>query len=189
MSDWRFWIDRGGTFTDVVARTPEGQLKVHKLLSENPSRYADAAVHAIGALMAESGAPGAVRDLKMGTTVATNALLERQGEPTLLVVNRGYADALKIGYQNRPDLFALNISRPPPLYAEVLEADGRIDAAGRELAPVDQAALLGRAEGGPPAGTEIRRDLLHACLAQSGTRTAGRAAGRAGRLRAGVAFA
>lgn len=142
MSDWRFWIDRGGTFTDVVARTPEGKLKVHKLLSEDPSRYRDAAVHAIGALMAEHGAGGAVRDLKMGTTVATNALLERRGEPTLLLVNRGYADALLIGYQNRPDLFALEIRRPPALYAEVLEAEGRIDAAGRELTPLDAGGLL-----------------------------------------------
>ncbi len=142
MSDWRFWIDRGGTFTDVVARNPEGKLKVHKLLSEDPSRYTDAAVHAIGALMAEAGAPGAVRDLKMGTTVATNALLERRGEPTLLLVNSGYADALLIGYQNRPDLFALEIRRPPALYADVLEAEGRIDAYGRELAPLDAGALL-----------------------------------------------
>ena len=142
MSDWRFWIDRGGTFTDVVARTPEGKLKVHKLLSEDPSRYTDAAVHAIGALMAEAGAGDGVRDLKMGTTVATNALLERRGEPTLLLVNRGYADALLIGYQNRPDLFALEIRRPPALYAEVLEAEGRIDAAGRELAPLDAGGLL-----------------------------------------------
>jgi len=143
MSDWRFWIDRGGTFTDVVARTPEGKLKVRKLLSENPSRYSDAAVHAIRTLLAESGSRGAIRDLKMGTTVATNALLERQGEPTLLVVNGGYADALLIGYQNRPDLFALEIRRPPPLYAEVLETEGRIDAAGKELTPLDRSALLG----------------------------------------------
>ena len=142
MSDWRFWIDRGGTFTDVVARNPEGKLKVHKLLSEDPSRYTDAAVHAIGAMMAEAGTPGVVRDLKMGTTVATNALLERRGEPTLLLVNRGYADALLIGYQNRPDLFALEIRRPPALYADVLETEGRIDAAGRELAPLDAGALL-----------------------------------------------
>jgi len=142
MSDWRFWIDRGGTFTDVVARTPEGELKVHKLLSEDPSRYRDAAVHAIDILMAEAGAPGVVRDLKMGTTVATNALLERRGEPTLLLVNRGYADALLIGYQNRPDLFALEIRRPPALYADVLEAEGRVDAEGQELAPLDADALL-----------------------------------------------
>lgn len=142
MSDWRFWIDRGGTFTDVVARSPEGQLKVRKLLSEDSLRYADAAVHAIAALMAEAGTPGTIRDLKMGTTVATNALLERRGEPTLLLMNRGYADALLIGYQNRPDLFALEIRRPPALYAEVLEAEGRIDAGGRELAPLDTGALL-----------------------------------------------
>ena len=142
MSDWRFWIDRGGTFTDVVARTPEGRLKVRKLLSEAPGRYRDAAVHAISALLAEAAAPGRVRDLRMGTTVATNALLERRGEPTLLVVNRGYADALLIGYQNRPDLFALQVRRPAPLYAEVLEAGGRINEAGGELAPLDAGALL-----------------------------------------------
>ena len=142
MSDWRFWIDRGGTFTDVVARTPEGKLKVRKLLSEDPARYSDAAVHAISSLLAEAGVPGTVRDLRMGTTVATNALLERRGEPTLLVVNRGYADALLIGYQNRPDLFALEIRRPPALYTEVLEAGGRIDAAGSELAALDTGALL-----------------------------------------------
>ena len=150
MSEWRFWIDRGGTFTDVVARTPEGKLKVRKLLSEDPARYSDAAVHAIGSLLAEAGVPGTVRDLRMGTTVATNALLERRGEPTLLVVNRGYADALLIGYQNRPDLFALEIRRPPALYAEVLEAGGRIDAGGRELAPLDAGALL--------AGLQAARD-------------------------------
>ena len=141
MPGWRFWIDRGGTFTDVVARTPQGRLEVRKLLSEAPSRYADAAVHAIGSLLAESGGGGDVRDLKMGTTVATNALLERRGEPVLLVVTRGYADALLIGYQNRPELFDLEISRPDPLYSEVLEARERINADGEVLAPLDIAAL------------------------------------------------
>ena len=141
MPGWRFWIDRGGTFTDVVARNPRGRLEVRKLLSEDPSRYADAAVHAIGALLAESGETATVRDLKMGTTVATNALLERRGEPVLLVVTRGYADALLIAYQNRPELFDLEISRPEPLYSEVLEAGERINAAGEVLAPLDTGAL------------------------------------------------
>ncbi len=141
MPGWRFWIDRGGTFTDVVARNPQGGLEVRKLLSEDPSRYSDAAVHAIGSLLAGSEDSAAVQDLKMGTTVATNALLERCGDQVLLVVTRGYADALLIGYQNRPDLFSLQIRRPDPLYAEVLEADERINAAGEELAPLDTGAL------------------------------------------------
>lgn len=141
MPGWRFWIDRGGTFTDVVARNPQGGLEVRKLLSEDPSRYSDAAVHAIGSLLAGSEDSAAVQDLKMGTTVATNALLERCGDQVLLVVTRGYADALLIGYQNRPDLFSLQIRRPAPLYAEVLEADERINAAGEELAPLDTGAL------------------------------------------------
>ena len=181
MSDWRFWIDRGGTFTDVVARNPEGKLKVHKLLSEDPSRYTDAAVHAIGALMAEDGAPGAVRDLKMGTTVATNALLERRGEPTLLLVNRGYADALLIGYQNRPDLFALEIRRPPALYADVLEAEGRIDADGRELAPLDAGALLEGLKAARGQGLKsVAVCFMHAWRNPEHERQAGRLAERAG---------
>ena len=142
MPGWRFWIDRGGTFTDVVARAPNGELKVRKLLSEDPSRYSDAAVHAISALLAETGGETLVSDLKMGTTVATNALLQRRGEPTLLVVTKGYADALLIGYQNRPDLFALEIRRPSPLYTAVLEADERINACGDKLSKLDSAALL-----------------------------------------------
>ena len=142
MPGWRFWIDRGGTFTDVVARTPQGRLKVRKLLSEDPARYADAAVHAIGSLLTDTPEPAQVRDLKIGTTVATNALLERRGEPVLLVITRGYADALLIGYQNRPKLFDLRISRPAPLYTEALEADERINAAGEILAPLDTGALM-----------------------------------------------
>ena len=181
MSDWRFWIDRGGTFTDVVARSPEGKLKVCKLLSEDPARYRDAAVHAIGALLAEAGAPGTVRDLKMGTTVATNALLERRGEPTLLVVNRGYADALLIGYQNRPDLFALEIRRPPALYAEVLEAEGRMDAAGEELAPLDAEALLAGLKAARGRGLKAAAIcFMHAWRNPEHERLAGRLAEQAG---------
>src|SRR5262245_58035224 len=139
---WQFWIDRGGTFTDVVARRPDGTLLTRKLLSENPERYRDAAAQAVRELLAEDGDPGAVIDtIKMGTTVATNALLERRGDHTLLVITRGFADALRIGYQNRPDIFARHIVLPEPLYASVLEADERIDAHGNVLRPLDEPAL------------------------------------------------
>jgi len=193
---WEFWIDRGGTFTDVVARRPGGAVVVHKLLSENPGQYADAAIAGIADILNRHGfnidlsdgdgdgdtaadnidtvtdntvtadntvnntvgdgdnaavvdrgdagdagvtqLPGArIAAVKMGTTVATNALLERQGERTVLVITRGFADALRIGYQSRPDLFALNIRRPGMLYEEVLEVDERVNAAGEILQPLD----------------------------------------------------
>src|SRR5829696_2005802 len=106
---WQFWIDRGGTFTDIVARTPDGSLTTHKLLSQNPDRYRDAAIagikHVLGLLLDAPIPPGLVGAVKMGTTVATNALLERLGERTLLVVNRGFGDAMRIGNQTRPRLF------------------------------------------------------------------------------------
>ncbi len=142
MSDgWEFWIDRGGTFTDVVARAPDGSTHTHKLLSENPSRYDDAAIQAIRDLLglgSEAPIPtGAVAAVKMGTTVATNALLERQGEPTVLVTTRGFADALRIGYQARPDLFALDIVLPDMLHTEVIEVDERMSADGRTLVDLD----------------------------------------------------
>ena len=130
---WCFWIDRGGTFTDVVARQPDGQITTAKLLSESP-RYPDAAVEAIRTLLGL--APGKpipsaeVTEVKMGTTVATNALLERQGEPTVLVTTRGFADALRIGYQARPDLFALDIVLPDMVYRRVIEVDERVRADG-----------------------------------------------------------
>ena len=113
---WQFWVDRGGTFTDIVARRPDGALATHKLLSENPEHYADAAIAGIRELLG-LGPDDSLRDapidaVKMGTTVATNALLERKGERTLLVINRGFADALRIGYQNRPRLFDLQIVLP-----------------------------------------------------------------------------
>src|SRR5712675_2251542 len=120
---WQFWIDRGGTFTDVVARRPDGTLLTRKLLSENPERYRDAAVQGIRELLDLPPAaplPAEVIDaVKMGTTVATNALLERKGEPTLLVITRGFADALRIGYQHRPKLFVRRIEPRPTLYADV----------------------------------------------------------------------
>ncbi len=141
MSGWAFWIDRGGTFTDVVARRPDGTLVVEKLLSEAPGRYADAAIEAIRRLLGlQPGAPipaEAIDGVKMGTTVATNALLERRGEPTLLAITAGHGDALRIGYQSRPKIFARRIVLPEPLYAEVLEVDERISADGGVLRALD----------------------------------------------------
>ena len=139
---WQFWIDRGGTFTDVVAKSPDGRLISHKLLSENPGRYKDAAVQGIRDVLGL--APGAaipanaIEHVKMGTTVATNALLERKGERTLFVTTRGFGDALRIGYQNRPRLFDLDIVLPSLLYERVIEVDERIDAGGNVLSPLDE---------------------------------------------------
>ncbi|MCU0976336.1 MAG: hydantoinase B/oxoprolinase family protein [Steroidobacteraceae bacterium] len=139
---WQFWIDRGGTFTDVVARAPDGRLLTHKLLSEDPARHADAAANGIRALLERHGRPGdPVEAIRMGTTVATNALLERRGASTALVVTAGFADALRIGYQNRPALFARHIELPEPLYREVIEADERIGACGEVVRPLDIARL------------------------------------------------
>ncbi|MCT8161879.1 hydantoinase B/oxoprolinase family protein [Pseudoruegeria sp. SHC-113] len=131
---WQFWVDRGGTFTDIVARKPDGTLQTHKLLSENPERYKDAAVQGVRELMGlEAGAEipqGAIRAVKMGTTVATNALLERKGERTVLFITKGLKDLLRIGYQNRPRLFDLNIQLPELLYEEAVEVEERLNADG-----------------------------------------------------------
>ena len=149
---WQFWVDRGGTFTDIVAKSPEGRLLSHKLLSENPGRYRDAAVQGIRDILGL--APGAaippdtIEHVKMGTTVATNALLERRGERTLFVTTRGFGDALRIGYQNRPRLFDLDIVLPSLLYERVIEVDERIDAGGNVLSPLDE--------------SRVRADLLSA---------------------------
>ena len=142
MTGWQFWIDRGGTFTDVVARRPDGALLTRKLLSENPEHYRDAAIQGIREIVdVPAGTPiGGVDSVRMGTTVATNALLERKGDRTLLVVNRGFRDALRIGYQTRPRLFDLRISLPEMLYDRVAEVDGRVAANGEVLAPLDRAA-------------------------------------------------
>ncbi|GGV60512.1 5-oxoprolinase [Streptomyces longisporoflavus] len=136
MTGWQFWVDRGGTFTDIVARRPDGRLRTHKLLSDNPSRYADAAVAGIRELL--GGAPDGMADapvdtVRMGTTVATNALLERKGEPTALVITRGFGDALRIAYQNRPRIFAREIVLPELLYDRVIEVDERVTAEGEVL--------------------------------------------------------
>ncbi len=143
-SGWDFWVDRGGTFTDVVARRPDGGLVSHKLLSEDPRRYDDAATTAIADLLevprGEPLPPDRIRSVKMGTTVATNALLQRRGVPTLLVTTAGFGDVLRIGYQTRPHLFKLDIVLPEMLYAEVLEVDERIAAEGTVLCPLDLAS-------------------------------------------------
>lgn len=137
---WDFWIDRGGTFTDIVARNPEGEIVAHKLLSENPEAYPDAAIQGIRDLMGlAQGEPipdDSVDTVKMGTTVATNALLERKGDPTLLVTTRGFRDALAIGYQDRPDIFAREIIKPELLYRDVVEIEERVRVDGAvEAAP------------------------------------------------------
>ena len=144
MAGWQFWIDRGGTFTDIVARAPDGRLRSHKLLSENPDAYADAALQGMRDMLGLApDAPLPTADIdavKMGTTVATNALLERRGEPCLLVTTRGFADALRIGYQNRPRLFDRHIVLPDMLYDRVIEIDERVAADGTIRLPLDAAA-------------------------------------------------
>jgi 5-oxoprolinase (ATP-hydrolysing) len=142
---WEFWIDRGGTFTDIVALRPDGTLVTHKLLSEDPERYPDAAVagirHLLGVTDQEPIPADRIGVVKMGTTVATNALLERKGEATLLVITRGFRDALRIAYQNRPRIFDRHIVLPELLYSRVVEADERVDAHGEVVVPLDQEAL------------------------------------------------
>ncbi|MFH1804278.1 MAG: hydantoinase B/oxoprolinase family protein [Pseudomonadota bacterium] len=142
---WQFWVDRGGTFTDIVARSPEGELITHKLLSENPERYNDAAIQGIRELLnvldGDAIPADKIEAVKMGTTVATNALLERKGDRTVLVTTTGFRDALRIAYQNRPRLFDRNIKLPELLYERVIEASERFNAQGEELTPLDQAAL------------------------------------------------
>src|SRR5437016_14548755 len=137
---WDFWVDRGGTFTDIVGRRPNGTLVARKLLSENPEAYRDAAVAGIRDLLGlkdgEPIRPGSIGAVKMGTTVATNALLERKGERTLLLITQGFRDALRIGYQARPKIFARHIIKPDILYERVAEVLERVHANGTvEMAP------------------------------------------------------
>ena len=140
---WQFWIDRGGTFTDVAAKAPDGRLVTCKLLSDNPERYPDAALHGIRTILglaADAPLPAErIASVKMGTTVATNALLERKGEPTLLVITRGFGDGLRIGAQNRPQLFARHIVLPEMLYARVVEVEERVDAQGQVVVALNEA--------------------------------------------------
>ncbi len=142
---WEFWIDRGGTFTDIVARQPTGEIVTHKLLSENPDQYDDAAIagirHLLGLAENEPLPSDEIAAVKMGTTVATNALLERQGESTLLLITKGFKDALRIGYQTRPDLFALDIKLPEMLYSQVIEVEERITASGEILIPLQTESI------------------------------------------------
>lgn len=143
---WEFWIDRGGTFTDVVGRAPDGRLVTAKLLSENPERYPDAAVQGIRDCLGLKGAEpipdGAIAAVKMGTTVATNALLERKGERVALLITAGFGDLLRIGTQARPALFDLDIRRPDLLYEQVFEIPGRLDAEGAEVRQLDEEAVV-----------------------------------------------
>jgi 5-oxoprolinase (ATP-hydrolysing) len=167
MAGWQFWIDRGGTFTDIVARHPDGRLSTAKLLSENPGRYRDAAVAGIrqclGLAPGAAIPPGLIDAVKMGTTVATNALLERKGERVLLLINRGLGDLLRIGNQARPRLFDLAVRLPDLLHERVAEIGGRIAADGTELAPLDEdaarAALLAAYQDGIRAVAIV---LMHA---------------------------
>jgi 5-oxoprolinase (ATP-hydrolysing) len=142
---WNIWIDRGGTFTDLVARRPDGDIVTHKLLSENPEQYRDAALQGIRDLLGiGAGAPipsEHIEAVKMGTTVATNALLERKGDRTVLVVTKGFRDQLRIAYQNRPQIFARHIVLPELLYERVIEAEERVTAEGELLTALDEAAL------------------------------------------------
>src|SRR5574337_1814481 len=146
---WQFWIDRGGTFTDIVGRRPEPgggySLVTEKLLSHNPQQYRDAAVagirHLLGLQPGEPITPDRVECVKMGTTVATNALLERKGEPTLLVTTRGFRDALRIAYQARPRIFDRHIVLPELLYSAVVQADERVGADGAVVAALDEPLL------------------------------------------------
>lgn len=151
---WQFWVDRGGTFTDIVAKTPAGELKTHKLVSENPEVYKDAAVLGIREVLGHApDAPvpeGQIEAVKMGTTVATNAPLERKGERTVLFITKGLRDLLRIGCQNRPKLFDLNIQLPELLYDDVIEVEERLDTQGNSVTPLDMATArdaLRRAHG------------------------------------------
>ncbi len=159
MTGWQFWIDRGGTFTDIVALRPDGSLATAKLLSHAPEHYEDAALAGIARLRGHDPAP--IAAVRMGTTVATNALLERKGAPTVLAITRGHRDALAIGHQARPDIFALEIRKPTPLYATVIEIDERVTAEGEVLRPLDEAAAIAALQGAFDAGY---RSLAVACL-------------------------
>ncbi|MCJ2180511.1 hydantoinase B/oxoprolinase family protein [Novosphingobium album (ex Hu et al. 2023)] len=137
---WQFWVDRGGTFTDVVARAPDGRFERLKLLSEDPGRYEDAAVEAMRRLTGVSEGDLPAAELRLGTTVATNALLEGKGEPVLLAITRGFGDALRIGTQERPDIFARHIVLPEPLHGDVLEIEERVGADGTVHVSLDEVA-------------------------------------------------
>ncbi|MGV9354285.1 hydantoinase B/oxoprolinase family protein [Streptomyces misionensis] len=191
MTGWQFWVDRGGTFTDIVARRPDGRLLTHKVLSDRPGRphagagpggghpATDAAVAGIRALLGDSREP--VEAVRMGTTVATNALLERTGEPTLLVITRGFGDALRIAYQNRPGIFARRIDLPELLYERVIEADERIAADGTVLRAPDLDALAPQLRAAYDDGIRaVAVVCLHSHLHPAHERAIGELAARTG---------
>lgn len=159
MAGWQFWVDRGGTFTDVVALRPDGALVTAKLLSQAPGQYDDAALEAIRRLHGDDAAP--ITAVRMGTTVATNALLERKGAPTCLAVTRGHRDALAIGHQARPHIFALDIQKPELLHAHCIEIDERVSATGEVLRPLDETRARTALQAAFDAGY---RSLAIACL-------------------------
>ncbi len=178
---WQFWIDRGGTFTDIIARDPTGRLHVDKLLSADPARYADAAVAGIVRILAQSGGTHRIEAIRMGTTVATNALLERRGEPTALVITAGFEDALRIGDQTRPDIFALQIRRPAPAHGPVIAADERINATGHVLRPLDLAGLQHELQGTYASGLRaVAICFMHAWRNPAHEQAAGELANRIG---------
>ena len=159
MTGWQFWIDRGGTFTDIVALRPNGGLETAKLLSHAPEQYEDAALAGIARLRGDDQAP--IQAVRMGTTVATNALLERRGQPTVLAITRGHRDALLIGHQARPDIFALEIRKPAPLVETVVEIDERVTAEGEILRPLNEHSTRAALQGAFDAGY---RSLAVACV-------------------------
>ncbi|ART48111.1 hydantoinase B/oxoprolinase family protein [Acidovorax carolinensis] len=182
---WQFWIDRGGTFTDVVGKRPDGALVTHKLLSENPGQYKDAAVagirHLLGLKPGEAVTSDLVECVKMGTTVATNALLERKGEPTLLITTKGFRDALRIAYQNRPRLFDRHIVLPELLYSRVIEAQERVGAQGEVIEPLDEAHLKERLWAAYDAGLRsVAIVFMHGWRYTAHEQAAGRLAEQAG---------
>ncbi|MGH8792005.1 MAG: hydantoinase B/oxoprolinase family protein [Stackebrandtia sp.] len=182
---WQFWIDRGGTFTDVVAGDGAGNLTTHKLLSHDPDRYDDAAIagirHILGVAADEPIPTEKIAVVKMGTTVATNALLERKGEPTVLVTTAGFADAPRIAYQNRPHLFTRRIVLPELLHSHVIEADERLDASGEVVRPLDEAAVAQRLEQAFSDGyRSVAVSLMHAFRQPAHERRIGEIAVEAG---------
>ncbi len=185
MAGWQFWIDRGGTFTDIVGREPDGSMTALKLLSEDARHYDDAAVEGIRRILrlgpGESIPNERIDAVKMGTTVATNALLERQGEPTVLMITRGFADALRIGHQARPDIFALDITLPDMVYERVIEVDERVAVDGSTLVPLDEDAAIEALRAAHREGfTSVAIVLMHGFIHPANERTLARLAGDIG---------
>src|SRR5262245_31386016 len=182
---WEFFIDRGGTFTDIVARTPDGTLVTRKLLSENPEAYEDAAIAGVADLLGSTRGRSLpshlIARVRMGTTVATNALLERKGDRVLLLVSEGFRDALEIGYQARPKIFARKIEKPSMLYARVAEVPERLRADGSVETPLDLAATRAALDAGRAEGIDaVAIVFMHAYAHPGHERQAARLAREAG---------